>query len=30
MCHAAVVARELNIPCVIATKFATKVFRTGG
>lgn len=27
--HAAIVARELNKPCVIATKKATKVIRTG-
>ncbi|NQV13724.1 MAG: hypothetical protein HQ530_05495 [Parcubacteria group bacterium] len=28
-CHAAIVARELNIPTVIGTKKATKVFRDG-
>ncbi|MFA4818871.1 MAG: PEP-utilizing enzyme [Patescibacteria group bacterium] len=28
-CHAAIVSRELNIPCVIATKKATQVFKTG-
>lgn len=28
-CHAAIVARELNIPTVIGTKRATKVFRDG-
>jgi len=27
--HAAIVARELNIPCVIGTKIATKVFKDG-
>lgn len=27
--HAAIVARELNIPCVIGTKIATKVLRDG-
>jgi phosphohistidine swiveling domain-containing protein len=27
--HAAVVSREYNVPCVIATKIATKVFKTG-
>ncbi|MFA6604885.1 MAG: PEP-utilizing enzyme [Patescibacteria group bacterium] len=27
--HAAVVSRELNIPCVIGTKDATKIFKTG-
>lgn len=28
-CHAAIVARELNKPCVIGTKKATKVFKDG-
>ncbi|MBU1178686.1 hypothetical protein KJ903_05765 [Patescibacteria group bacterium] len=28
-CHAAIVARELNIPTVIGTKKATKIFRDG-
>jgi len=28
-CHAAIVARELGKPCVIATKIATKVIRSG-
>jgi phosphohistidine swiveling domain-containing protein len=28
-CHAAIVSRELNIPCVIATKIATKVLKDG-
>jgi pyruvate,water dikinase len=28
-CHAAIVAREMNKPCVIGTKIATKVFRDG-
>ena len=27
--HAAIVARELGIPCVIATKIATKIFKDG-
>lgn len=27
--HAAIVSRELNIPCVIGTKIATKVFKDG-
>lgn len=27
--HAAVVSREYNVPCVIATRNATKVFKTG-
>ncbi len=28
-CHAAIVARELNIPCIIGTKIATKIFKDG-
>ena len=28
-CHAAIVAREMNKPCVIGTKIATKVFKDG-
>lgn len=28
-CHAAIVSRELGIPCIIATKHATKVFSEG-
>jgi len=28
-CHAAIVAREMNKPCVIGTKTATKVFKDG-
>jgi len=28
-CHAAIVARELNIPCIIGTKIATKVLKDG-
>lgn len=27
--HAAIVARELNIPCIVGTKVATKVFKDG-
>jgi len=27
--HAAIVAREMNIPCVIGTKIVTKVFKDG-
>lgn len=27
--HAAIVSRELKIPCVIGTEFATKIFKTG-
>ena len=26
-CHAAIVSRELGIPCLVATKFATKLFK---
>ena len=29
LCHAAIVSRELKIPCVIGTKVATQVFKTG-
>ncbi len=28
-CHAAIVARELHIPCIIGTKIATKVLKDG-
>lgn len=28
-CHAAIVSRELNIPCVIGTKIATKILKNG-
>lgn len=28
-CHAAIVARELKIPCIISTKIATKVLKDG-
>ncbi|GEM_PF-4493029 len=28
-CHAAIVARELNIPCIIGTKHATQVLKDG-
>jgi phosphohistidine swiveling domain-containing protein len=28
-CHAAVVSRELNIPCIIGTKYATKILKDG-
>ncbi len=27
LCHAAIVSRELKIPCVVGTKYATKVFK---
>ncbi|TAN33503.1 hypothetical protein EPN28_01675 [Patescibacteria group bacterium] len=29
ICHAAIVAREMKKPCVIATKIATKIFKDG-
>ena len=29
LCHAAITSRELNIPCIIDTKIATKVFKDG-
>ncbi|OGI42784.1 MAG: hypothetical protein A2593_02385 [Candidatus Moranbacteria bacterium RIFOXYD1_FULL_44_9] len=25
-CHAAIVSRELKIPCIVGTKIATKIF----
>ena len=28
-CHAAIVSRELGIPCVVATKNATKILKDG-
>jgi len=28
-CHAAIVSRELGIPCVVGTKVATQIFKTG-
>jgi phosphoenolpyruvate synthase/pyruvate phosphate dikinase len=28
-CHAAIISRELNIPCIVDTKIATKVFKDG-
>ena len=28
-CHAAIVSRELNIPCIIGTKIATQVLKDG-
>lgn len=27
--HAAVIAREFNVPCVVGTRFATRIFKTG-
>ena len=29
LCHAAIVSRELGIPCVVGTKKATKVLNDG-
>ena len=29
LCHAAITSREFNIPCVVGTEFATKVFKDG-
>lgn len=29
LCHAAIIARELGIPCVVGTKIATKVIKDG-
>lgn len=29
LCHAAIVAREFKKPCIVGTKFATKVFKNG-
>ncbi|MEI8343469.1 MAG: PEP-utilizing enzyme [Candidatus Moraniibacteriota bacterium] len=28
-CHAAIISRELNIPCIIGTKMATRLFKDG-
>ncbi len=28
-CHAAIIARELNIPCIVGTKIATRVLKDG-
>jgi len=28
-CHAALISRELQIPCIIGTEVATKVFKDG-
>jgi pyruvate,water dikinase len=28
-CHAAIVSRELNKPCIIGTKFATHILKDG-
>ncbi|MCK4554574.1 hypothetical protein KAU19_06490 [Candidatus Parcubacteria bacterium] len=29
LCHAAIISREMNIPCIIGTKIATKVLKDG-
>ncbi len=29
LCHAAVISREFGIPCIVGTRIATKVFKTG-
>ncbi len=29
LCHAAIVAREIKVPCIVGTKIATKVFSNG-
>ncbi|MBI4262340.1 hypothetical protein HY624_02335 [Candidatus Uhrbacteria bacterium] len=29
LCHAAIVARELQIPCIVGTEYATKIFKDG-
>jgi len=29
LCHAAIVSREMNKPCIIGTRIATKVLRDG-
>lgn len=29
LCHAAIVAREYNKPCIVGTKFATQIFKDG-
>lgn len=29
LCHAAIVSRELKIPCVVGTRIATKVLKDG-
>lgn len=29
LCHAAIIAREMNIPCIVGTKIATKVLKDG-
>lgn len=29
LCHAAIVAREMQKPCIVGTQFATQVFKNG-
>lgn len=29
LCHAAVVSREFGLPCIVGTRIATKIFKTG-
>jgi len=29
LCHAAISAREFNVPCIVGTKIATRVFKDG-
>lgn len=28
-CHASIVSRELNIPCIVGLKIVTKIFKDG-
>ena len=29
LCHAAIIAREMNKPCIVGTKSATKILKDG-
>ena len=29
LCHAAIISRELGIPCIVGTQHATKIFKDG-
>ncbi|MDP2638639.1 MAG: PEP-utilizing enzyme [Candidatus Azambacteria bacterium] len=29
LCHAAIIAREFKIPCIVGTKIATQIIKTG-
>lgn len=29
MCHAAIISREMKIPCIVGTRDATQVFQDG-